>query len=189
MAFDVGSIQALADLITPRDQDSDSEDEKPSGAMARMNPGDVGPKNRAPVQSTDSEAKNKNTKDIWASEDVNEGQEFEDIYDPRPQPEYDIVYKQAISSEDMFLGMNNKTNATSSCEDMIVKIQLADTRGSDVELDVKDKFLSCRTPKFKLGLHLPHPVDSKNGRAQWDGDKCLLTVTLQMNRAYDFVNF
>ena len=40
----------------------------------------------------------------------------------------------------------------------------------------------------KLGLHLPHPVDSKNGKAQWDKSKNLLTVTLRMLREYDFLN-
>ena len=88
---------------------------------------------------------------------------------------YDIVYKQAVTSEDMFLGMSNKTPATASCENMTVsalyisyltlnvevclcthsrgsslfqvKITLPDTKFADVKLDVKDKFLDCRTPK------------------------------------------
>jgi hypothetical protein len=33
---------------------------------------------------------------------------------------YDIVFKQAVSSEDMFLQMGNKTPSTASCEDMVV---------------------------------------------------------------------
>ena len=41
----------------------------------------------------------------------------------------------------------------------------------------------------KLGLHLPHPVDHKTGKAQWDGDKEILNVTLRMQREYDFMNF
>jgi hypothetical protein len=36
---------------------------------------------------------------------------------------YEIVYKQAVSSEDMFLQMGNKTPLTSSCEDMVVSLQ------------------------------------------------------------------
>ena len=40
----------------------------------------------------------------------------------------------------------------------------------------------------KIGLHLPHPVDSKNGKAQCDKSKNLLTVTLRMLREYDFLN-
>jgi hypothetical protein len=35
---------------------------------------------------------------------------------------YDIIYKQAVTSEDMFLGMGNKNPATASCEDMVVSI-------------------------------------------------------------------
>ena len=35
---------------------------------------------------------------------------------------YDIVYKQAVTSEDMFLRMSNKTPATASCENMVVSM-------------------------------------------------------------------
>jgi hypothetical protein len=58
---------------------------------------------------------------------------------------------------------------------------------SDVQLDVTDTFLDCRTPLHKLGLSLPHPVDSKNGKAEWNDAKMLLTVTLRMTREYDFL--
>lgn len=40
-----------------------------------------------------------------------------------------------------------------------------------------------------LGLHLPHPVDSKSGKAEWDGKTETLSVTLKMKREYDFMNF
>ena len=40
-----------------------------------------------------------------------------------------------------------------------------------------------------LGLHLPHPVDHKSGKAQWDGKIETLSVTLRMKRDYDFMNF
>ena len=35
---------------------------------------------------------------------------------------YEILYKQAVTSEDMFLQMGNKTPLTSSCEDMVVSV-------------------------------------------------------------------
>lgn len=41
----------------------------------------------------------------------------------------------------------------------------------------------------KLGLHLPHPVDSKSSKAQWDGKKEELCVTLRLMREYDMLNF
>ena len=40
----------------------------------------------------------------------------------------------------------------------------------------------------KLGLHFPHRVESKNGKAQWDSDKDLLIVTVPLKREYDVLN-
>lgn len=53
-----------------------------------------------------------------------------------------------------------------------------------------NKLLFCFCFFFfsKLGLHLPNPVDSKNGKAQWDKSKQLLTVTVRLVREYDFVS-
>ncbi|KAK3099778.1 hypothetical protein FSP39_009503 [Pinctada imbricata] len=102
---------------------------------------------------------------------------------------YEILFKQSVTSEDMFLQMGNKTPATSSCEDMVVKVMLPGTRAADMTVDVKKKFLDLRTPKYKLGLHLPHPVDDKSGKAQWDNKKETLSVTLRMMREYDLFNF
>lgn len=181
----------LRDMFQPPDQggDSDSDiDDKPIGGINKLGPGDLGPKKQAPASGIEKTRK-KNTKDIWDEEEVVEGSEFDTVYDPRPQPEYEIVYKQAVTSEDMFLGMGMKNPSTASCEDMVLKIELPGAKSADIELDVKAKFLDCRTPKYKLGLHLPHPVDHKTGKAQWDGDKHVLTVTLRMNREYDAFNF
>jgi len=97
------------------------------------------------------------------------------------------VFKQAVTSEDMYLQVRGRNPSSSSCEDLVVKIKLPDTEYSDVNLDVSDTFLDCRTPKYKLGLFLPHPVDSKNGKAQWDKSKGLLTVTVRLVREYDFL--
>ncbi|XP_071846931.1 dynein axonemal assembly factor 6-like isoform X2 [Apostichopus japonicus] len=103
-------------------------------------------------------------------------------------PRYDMIFQQDVSSEDIFLQMGSKTPTSASCPFLKIKINLPDTKYAEVELDVTEKFLDCRSPKYKLGLHLPHPVDSKNGKAQWDSENGVLTVTLKMNREYDFLN-
>lgn len=182
------NITALANLLKDEEND-ESDDDQLSTRAASVGPGAIGPPKKTKTNKAEPEKLPKDSKDIWDAEAVPEGSEFEDIYDPRPEPEYDLIFKQAVSSEDMFLQMGRKTPATSSCEDIKVKIKLPGVKYADVELDVKNKFLDCRTPNHKLGLHLPHPVDSKNGRAQWDADKETLTVTLRMTREYDFVNF
>ncbi|XP_059174779.1 dynein axonemal assembly factor 6-like [Physella acuta] len=152
----------------------------------KFGPVHIGPEktseDNAPVQNSDS-------KDIWSEYEVPEGSEFDVIDDPRPQPEYDMLYSQSVTSEDIFLQMGNKTSATSSCENMTIKIKLPSTKMSEVELDVKSKFLDCRTPNYKLGLHLPHNVDHKNGKAQWDSKTETLIVTLRKVRDFDEFNF
>ena len=50
---------------------------------------------------------------------------------------YDIVYKQAVTSEDMFLGMSNKTPATASCENMVVSVNLCQSVNNLHERGVK----------------------------------------------------
>lgn len=86
------------------------------------------------------------TKDIWDENEVEEGAEFDTSDDPRPQPDYDIIFKQKVTTEEMFLQMGNKTPATSSCEDMIVKIKLPGIEKlADIDLNLFEKFLDCRT--------------------------------------------
>ncbi|XP_013386250.1 protein PIH1D3 [Lingula anatina] len=182
-------ITALANLLTPNTADSDSDEDTKPGGITKLGPGDIGPKQSTQPAESQLKTVKKEGKDIWEEEEVQEGAEYDDIHDTRPQPQYEIIYKQAVTSEDMFLGMGNKTPATSSCEDMVVKVMLPDTKYPDVNLNVTNKYLDCRTPRLRLGLHLPHPVDAKNGKAQWDGDKGVLTITLRMTRDYDDFNF
>lgn len=130
------------------------------------------------------------TKDIWDEAEVEEGAEFDTSDDPRQQPEYDILYKQKICSEDLYLGMSNKNGSTASCEDMVVKIKLPGVaKMSDIDLELHEKFLDCRSTSWRLGLHLPHPVDTKQSSAKWDAKESTLIVTMTMNRDLDFINF
>ncbi|KAK3606328.1 hypothetical protein CHS0354_041963 [Potamilus streckersoni] len=135
------SITAIADLLKPpEDEDSDYEDTKPS--IAKFGPGNIGPsKTEASSELKKESSAQKNSKDIWDEEEVPEGAEYESTYDPRPQPEYDIVYKQAVTTEDIYLQMGNKTPTTASCEEMVVKIKLPDTKLADVELDGSQYFI------------------------------------------------
>lgn len=168
----------------PLDQQSDY------GAMAQATPASIVPQpsERRPAGAVaPARAKAVASKDIWEEDEVQDSVLSEVFEDPRPQPEYDIVYKQAVSPEDVYLGMSNRDPSSSSCEDLVVKVQLPGTTMAQVNLDVTDKLLDLRTPKFRLCLPLPHPCDSKNGSAKWDASRETLSVTLRMVREYDFL--
>ncbi|XP_072127345.1 dynein axonemal assembly factor 6 isoform X1 [Mobula birostris] len=190
-SFSVNQLQALSNLLTPAEQEEEDLEEQfqPEGGAIVLQPGQIGPPKRSNPTADSSTVEPTDNKTIWAEDDVPVGSEFEDIWDTRQQPEYEILFKQRVGTEDVFLGMSRKDGSTACCEDMVIKIKLPGCKPADLTLDVKERFLGLRSSTYKLGLHLPHPVDNKNGRAQFHSDTHTLEVTLTMKREYDFINF
>ncbi|XP_039620495.1 protein PIH1D3 [Polypterus senegalus] len=186
--FSFSSIQALSNLLSASSENQEDEDEVPNSATPNLGPGHIGPAKRS--ENTDAVAlRKKNSKDIWDEGEVPEGSEYDDTFDSRQQPEYEVIFKQHVGTEDVFLGMSRKDPSSACCECMLIKVKLPETKLADVHLDVKQKFLDLRSPKYKLGLHLPHPVDSENGKARFITEAQTLEVTLTMKRDFDFINF
>ncbi|XP_062997763.1 dynein axonemal assembly factor 6 [Elgaria multicarinata webbii] len=187
------SLLALADMLrTPPgdgdDEDGDGELGALSSSVSNTGPGNIGPSKAAGPTAT-TQVKSGDGKEIWSTEEVPEGSEYDDAWDTREQPEYEILFKQQVGAEDVFLGMSRKDPSTACCEDMLIKIKLPDTKASDITLDIREKVLDLRSPQKKLLLPLPHPVDSKNGKALFLAEKGTLEVTLRMKRELDFINF
>ena len=87
--------------------------------------------------------------------------------------------------------MTAKTSATSSCEDMIIEVLLPDetVKIDMMLLNVEPKDVILQTPIYRLKLPLPHSVNPKKGRAEYDPEKKILKLTLRLNRELDYVNF
>ncbi|KAJ7310327.1 hypothetical protein JRQ81_007233 [Phrynocephalus forsythii] len=99
---------------------------------------------------------------IWTPEEVPEGPECEDTWEAREQPEYEILFKQQVGAEDVFLGMSRKDPSTACCEDLLIKIKLPDTKASDITLDIREKVLDLRSPQ-KRCCHRPCWGKGKEG--------------------------
>uniref|UniRef100_A0A8D3AAI8 Dynein axonemal assembly factor 6 n=1 Tax=Scophthalmus maximus TaxID=52904 RepID=A0A8D3AAI8_SCOMX len=181
----VQSLRALSALLSSQRDDDEEEDE--GGEGGKLGPGHIGPSPKKDKEVTTAYMK-KSSKDIWSEEEVAEGSHYDDLADPRPQPEYEIILKQSVGTEDLFLGLSGKDPSSMCCEAMLVKIKLPDTMATDVVLDVKEKFLDLRTPKHKLGLHLPRAIHSQEGKAQFFSERGELEVTLLLKRSMDFIN-
>ena len=199
MAFeDVESIHLLKNLFKQCRLDggnsSDSENEGDFSGISQ-GPGSFKPK-KSELKNTlentllmkvEGEVAGLQSMEDWMKQQAGD----EELLDSRKQPNYTIVYKQAVTTEDMYLQMGLKTPATSSCEDIIVDIQLPDeTVGIDrMDLQVEPNTVELQTPVYRLNLSLPHKVDPKKSRAAFDPVKKTLKLTLRMNRELDFVNF
>lgn len=179
------NLQALSALLSPQQEREEDEDCETVTASAKLGPGHIGPHLKKGTQVVNGKVTN--SKDIWSEEEVAEGSQFDDLSDPRPQPEYEVILKQCVGSEDVFLGLSGKDPSSMCCEALLVKIKVPDTKAADLVLDIKETFLDLRTPKYKLGLHLPHPVHSQEGKAQFFSEREELEVTLLMKRPLDFI--
>ncbi|KAJ3383130.1 Protein pih1d3 [Lobulomyces angularis] len=87
-----------------------------------------------------------NKKDIWEDEEIVAAEEAEELNDPRSQPEYDIAYRQTVSSEDMFLGMSGKLNSISHSDFLVVTIKLPGVKFKEVQLDCTEFKIDLRCP-------------------------------------------
>lgn len=196
---DVNSIRLLKSLFdkcrVDGDNSSDSENEGDfPGGSSLFGPASIKPKKSEVTRTLDNSLLKTidpepaiNSMKEWEEQQVKD----EDLLDMRKQPDYTVTYKQAVTTEDIYLQMGFKTAATSSCEDMIVDIQLPEeyVKIDQMDLKVEPDSVDLKTPIYRLSLALPHKVLPKKGRAEFDSDKKILKLTLRMNREYDFVNF
>ncbi|KAM9844964.1 dynein axonemal assembly factor 6 [Aulostomus maculatus] len=183
----VQSLRALSALLSTPEEEEEEEDCGRGRTCAGLGPGHIGPQAKKDEEAPTANVK-RSTKDIWSEEEVAEGSQYDDLDDPRPQPKFEIILKQRVGTEDLFLGLSRKDPSSMCCEAMLVKIKLPDTKATDVILDVKETFLHLQTPQYKLGLHLPHPVHTQEGTARFYSEREELEVTLSMNRPLDFIN-
>lgn len=180
-----GDINALSNLLS---EGNDDDDDEPG--QKRFTPADMvnsAPGARLAIKSADekqaeSDAKLKKSKDIWDEDEVPREEEVEDPNDSRKRPKYEILYKQAVSTEDVFLGLGDKSPSFEDCEAMVVKVHFPGCTLKDLELDVSRERFVAESETLRLSMYLPLQVDHKGGNAKWDKAKECLCVSLPIIR-------
>eukprot|EP01105_Mastigella_eilhardi_P019249 TRINITY_DN4518_c0_g1_i1.p1 TRINITY_DN4518_c0_g1~~TRINITY_DN4518_c0_g1_i1.p1 ORF type:complete len:168 (+),score=63.23 TRINITY_DN4518_c0_g1_i1:103-606(+) len=105
--------------------------------------------------------------------------------DSRETPQYDVVMKQRVGVEDVYLGSTRRSNSLHDCNEVVVRVQLPHCKMSHINVTPTDTNLCLTTPLHKLSIEFSQEVDSKAGSAQWDPRKEVLTLTFPL-RAYDY---
>lgn len=173
-------FQEADDATQPLQQPKTSYGADAPVAVKGMTPGMIGPPKKA-LAAKPKAKKPVDGNEIWDAATVDD--EPDEIDDGRPQPEYEIIYKQAVSPQDMFLGVDFTRHPGISCSDaLVLQVTLPATKLADIELDVRTTYVRVQAPKFKLKAWLPEKVDENKGNAKWDGDKERLLVTLPIVR-------
>ncbi|XP_076627298.1 dynein axonemal assembly factor 6 [Colletes latitarsis] len=184
-------IKALQDLISPP-KDSDSDDDLPQAGARKLGPGHIGVENATNVISGQHAGPHapleEGTDDIWHPSEA-DAAHISEAYDPREVPEYEMKFKQAVTAEDVFLSMGFKTPSTASCEWLSILVKMPRESHDKIELNVESEAIDVRSPRYRLHLATPHPVDPSVSSARWHADASALEVILKLVRELDDVNF
>lgn len=167
-------------------------------------PGDIKPTKPSTINKANTEASTSTSlstgsvvkppavppKSIEEWQDLHE-QEDLDTLESRRRPDFNITYKQDVRTEDVFLQMGCKTGATSSCDEMVLTIEMPDeTVGIErMSLAVTADSVDLQSPVYRLKMPLPQRINPDAGSAKYDAHARRLTMRLKMVREFDYVNF
>ncbi|XP_011302451.1 protein PIH1D3 isoform X3 [Fopius arisanus] len=112
--FSHSDIKALQSLLSVENEDSDSDGDLDQKGKYKLGPGHIGPpKDSKTMGISPHESLKPVGHDIWHQSEITTSQ-ITEVLDSRAQPEYEIKFKQAVTTEDVFLGMGFKTPASTS---------------------------------------------------------------------------
>jgi hypothetical protein len=100
------------------------------------------------------------------------------IDDGRETPRYEFSYKQSVGTQDTFMNINGKTNASFDASHLIIKIHFPNAQMKDLDLDVTKNRIKAESKEYKLFTYLPVNVEHDKGKAQFDSKRHVLTITV-----------
>ena len=201
MEFGISEVEGLAKMLgvdrdeelehefgstlNPGTLDGKSKDEiaKPRAKIDfKVNNRDAKGGMKEELLSEDVKAKkNKNSeRDIWTEQEVN--LQSEDIHDDRVQPDFDVLHKQSIGTEDVFLGLSGKDPSSNNSDALLIKIKLPGCKLKEIEWDVKEQSVHVQSPYHVLNHILPYRVDKEKSNAKWEQKNETLSLTLPILR-------
>ena len=181
--FSLGDIQSLSNLLNGTENDGVDENQFYSNeTKSTLNPGNINGKEKKEIAppNTKIEAKynhrilTKPKNEIWTDKDFKE-EKFEE--DGRPKPKYEILYKQNVGTEDIYLGLSGKDISSNSCDQLLMKVYLPNTNLKEIGLEVKEQSVHLTTPQYLLNHILQYKVFKDKTEAKWDKNKGLLLLT------------
>ncbi|XP_045470747.1 dynein axonemal assembly factor 6 [Harmonia axyridis] len=187
-------IEGLMKLFNaePRRRYADSEDEELediSEVNSNTNVEDRSEEKKNPYTKIEAEEEQRMKYEELAAENEFFLDEAKPNTDWKKTPKWQFSYRQKVTSSDVFLQMGPKNPSTACCEDMIIEVYLPKDKRQNIDLKVKNNQLQIFSPNHVLDIPLPHPVDPQKGNAQWDQEQEKLTITLNMQREFDYMNF
>ena len=160
--FSYSDIMGLNNLLNGgrNEEEDDTNKFYSNETQSTLNPGNIigGKKEKSEVAppNTKIESKynhrmlTKQKNEIWTDKDFLEDNLKED---GRPKPKYEILYRQNVSTEDIYLGLSEKDPSSNCCDQLIMKVYLPNTNLKEIGLEVREQSIHLTTPQYLLYLN------------------------------------
>lgn len=162
--FSYNDIKNLSDLVSvsniynKQPQQEGDGNQFYSGELGKsvLNPGNIDGREKKEVARPFAKIeakvnnriiKNKET-EIFTEEDIKEKDVL--VEDSRPKPKFEVLYKQRVGTEDIYLGMSGKDVSSNCCDELVVKISLPGAQLKEIALDVKDQSIHLQVRKLSF---------------------------------------
>jgi dynein assembly factor 6, axonemal len=98
--------------------------------------------------------------------------------DSRPAPEFEVLHRQLVGTEDVYLGLSDMDPSSTRCQELTMKIKLPGVEHKQIQVDLTATSLVLQTPRHYLHHFFPYRVRDKQAKAKWVSDKNLLELFL-----------
>ena len=142
--FSVNDIMSLNNLINPQPEENENAFYS-NATESTLNPGNIGggadkkketaPPNTKIVSKVNHRMLTKPQNEIWNDKDFIEDNIRED---GRPKPKFEVLYRQCVKTEDVYLGLSEKDPSSNSCDQLLMKIYLPETNLKEIGLEVNN---------------------------------------------------
>jgi hypothetical protein len=183
MDFTAPTLEALNELLSSSKLDEDGSEASefvPSGPTPANPTAGEDPLFPTIIKSNSLQSSSTpsfDPKSIWSYEELIEySQLTDDPTDKRPKPNFEFLLGQSLTSEDIYMNFGLKDSSSSSCNRLLIKVFLPDTRANQITLDLEsDKFL-LKCPKWKLFLYYPEKLEKNSIKCKFIADKQTLII-------------
>ena len=134
------------------------------GAVVPTTPASIGPATVMPAAEKPKKPNKASKNEIWSSDEISKVGYYDDVQDTRETPQYVVLFvtlslqktfrytisfKQSVSSNDAFLGMDPIRNAsTNAADSIVIRIMLPKLKSiSNVNVEANPNSLTVTSPE------------------------------------------
>jgi len=114
---------------------------------------------------------------IWDEKEVT-NVDYKAKSEGRKEPEYDLLYKQSVGTEDIYLGLSGKDPSSVHCDAFSLKVKMPGAKLKEISVDLKEQVVIISSPIYYLYHVMQYPLIKDKAKAKWDPDKCILDLTV-----------